>query len=146
MKATAVQPMPAAPETAGVPPVHAGAEPAHTGPAQSRTPPHRRGQRPQALSTPRRLRSSTPSCDDATGLDRSFAEVRAAVNIVDEDPARAEATRHLLELLAAQLGLRADGIEIRVNGEAADRAARRQAHGVMAEGVVFLDPKAYDPT
>lgn len=88
----------------------------------------------------------TPAPDgsrEQTGRD--FAHVRTVVNIADPDPQRAEATRQLLELLAAQLGLRADRVEIRVDAEAERRTWQSGARGLMDGGVVYLNPKSYRP-
>ncbi len=80
--------------------------------------------------------------------ERDFTGVRASaavINIKDDDPVRAEMTRRLLERLAQQLGLNPDRLEIRTDREAARHADARGARGTMEGGVVYLDPRRYDP-
>ena len=81
--------------------------------------------------------------DQQTGRD--FARLRAVVNITDPDPQRAEMTRQLLQSLAAQLGLHAEQVEIRVDAEARRRTQQRAARGLMDDGIVYFDPRSYHP-
>lgn len=78
-------------------------------------------------------------------IGRTFANVRASISITDADEARAAATRVLLEQLARHLGLDASKVEIRVDAEAERRTAAQRARGLMAGGIVYLNPTRYDP-
>jgi hypothetical protein len=63
----------------------------------------------------------------------------------DADVARARRTEQLLGSLAGALGLSVDSIRVHVDDEAAARTRSRGARGLMQDGVVWLDPRRYDP-
>ncbi len=93
----------------------------------------------------RQAPSAPPRDGNEGGLNRSFAELRTHAGTEDSDEARAAVTRALVETLAAQFGLRAGAISVRVNGTARADTARRSAHGIASRQVVSLDPVSYNP-
>ncbi|MFT7625759.1 MAG: hypothetical protein ACI9WU_004950 [Myxococcota bacterium] len=86
------------------------------------------------------------------GADRAAEVVRSGTwpatdepTILDSSPERAERTAELVASLAPALGLSASGLTIDVGDEAQARTSAQGARGLMADGVVYLSPTAYDP-
>jgi len=86
---------------------------------------------------------------NALGLDLDLGPMPAVRDaqdrIADPDAERAQKTRELLDVLGPQLEVDTDRLEVKVDEEARYRTETQGLYGLMADGVVFLNPEVYDP-
>lgn len=77
--------------------------------------------------------------------DQTGSEASRDVRVHDRDPERAAKTLTLLDRLAGGLGLSDGQIEVHADDEGQRRTSAVGAPGLMQDGVVYLNPEAYDP-
>ncbi len=98
---------------------------------------------PPAGAPPRRRQPLVPGQGAA---DYSLVEAHSPTsNIRDDDPARAQVTRLLIQELAPLLGIDPGRVVVNADRQALRRLAPRRATGLQEHGEVFLHPDRYRP-